>query len=324
METLHLLETVATHNPEALVEGDASGVICRLLQASDRPEIRAACIRTIEKMNRVPGATAKLVEAGLIDVRDAAFHPRPRLSSSPSLVVTALYSLMSHSATCSPTQPLLEVVSSKARAAEPAAPAAGAGGPAPADDDDDDKPKVVIDPNYLEPSFRVLDRLCRVKEYAEAIREKAGLEKLSTALNLHADNATVASVGSRILTNLASSNVADLVARMESSVSLEEKEFLAELLANLATEVRVALRPEPPPSPYCCFTLLTVRYRLSAVGCRLSAVGCCGLPVGGQRRQNRGQQRHPGPHFRAVIEKPQHHQQLRPRAGPHGPHAVQH
>jgi hypothetical protein len=53
-ETLRLLETIATHNPEALLAGGGAEISTRLIQsgiANGKTELINAAARTLEKLN---------------------------------------------------------------------------------------------------------------------------------------------------------------------------------------------------------------------------------------------------------------------------------
>ena len=62
-ETLALLEAIGTHNPEALLSGGGAAAATRVMaSAPGRFNIIGACVRTLEKLNKVPGGPAALVE----------------------------------------------------------------------------------------------------------------------------------------------------------------------------------------------------------------------------------------------------------------------
>ena len=68
-ETLSLLDTIATHNPEALLAGGGADAATRLIQAAPgNSAVLASCTRTLEKLNKVPGGTAALIECGAVPV----------------------------------------------------------------------------------------------------------------------------------------------------------------------------------------------------------------------------------------------------------------
>jgi hypothetical protein len=66
-ESLQLLETIATNNPEALLSGGGADASTRLLQAAPtNAAIVVASVRTLEKLNKVPGGSAALIECDAI------------------------------------------------------------------------------------------------------------------------------------------------------------------------------------------------------------------------------------------------------------------
>ncbi len=66
-ETMALLDTIATHNPEALLAGGGADAATRLIMASPgNAAVVPACARTLEKLNKVPGGSAALVECDAI------------------------------------------------------------------------------------------------------------------------------------------------------------------------------------------------------------------------------------------------------------------
>jgi hypothetical protein len=66
-ETMALLDTIATHNPEALLAGGGADAATRLIQAAPgNVNVVAVCARTLEKLNKVPGGSAALVECDAI------------------------------------------------------------------------------------------------------------------------------------------------------------------------------------------------------------------------------------------------------------------
>jgi len=68
-ETLALLDTIATHNPEALLAGGGADAATRLIQAAPgNSAVLAACTRTLEKLNKVPGGPAALIECDAVPV----------------------------------------------------------------------------------------------------------------------------------------------------------------------------------------------------------------------------------------------------------------
>jgi hypothetical protein len=66
-ESLQLLETIATNNPEALLSGGGADASTRLLQAAPgNAAIVVASVRTLEKLNKVPGGSSALIECDAI------------------------------------------------------------------------------------------------------------------------------------------------------------------------------------------------------------------------------------------------------------------
>jgi len=174
-ETLQLLETVATTNPEALLKGGGAAATVNLLKAAeDQPTIVAACARTLEKMNKVPGAGTVMMECGAVQVA-MTLVGKPAKDEASTEVVEA--------------------------------------------------------------SLRMLDRMCRADETAEVIRTKYnGMQALTTALEANKTNDRICKAGGRVLSKLASGNVAELVTSMNTAKTPAEKEFYSGLLANLALE----------------------------------------------------------------------------------------
>jgi hypothetical protein len=95
-ETLQLMETIATNNPEALLAQGFADACTRLITVCPtKAKIVAACVRTMEKLNKVPGGSAALIEVdgvrtimGLIKtadstVLDAAFRLLDRMCRAP-------------------------------------------------------------------------------------------------------------------------------------------------------------------------------------------------------------------------------------------------
>ncbi|CAE7939349.1 KINUB, partial [Symbiodinium sp. KB8] len=69
-ETLQLLEAVANSNPEALLANGGAESVLKLLEsakASGKSDMVAVCMRSLEKINKVPGGSEKLAELGAID-----------------------------------------------------------------------------------------------------------------------------------------------------------------------------------------------------------------------------------------------------------------
>jgi hypothetical protein len=66
-ETMSLLDAIATHNPEALLAGGGADAATRLIQAAPgNVAVVSACARTLEKLNKVPGGSAALIECDAI------------------------------------------------------------------------------------------------------------------------------------------------------------------------------------------------------------------------------------------------------------------
>jgi len=68
-QTLQLLETIATTNPEALLaKGGAEATIKLLRSAGGKnAKVQAVCARTLEKLNRVAGAGSRLIGSGAVE-----------------------------------------------------------------------------------------------------------------------------------------------------------------------------------------------------------------------------------------------------------------
>ena len=92
------------------------------------------------------------------------------------------------------------------------------------------------DTEHLEPVFKLLDRLCRNADFAEVVRSNNGMKVLSAALDSHKTKEKACKIGGRVLTKLASGNVKELITQMESASTESERDFLSQLLANLALE----------------------------------------------------------------------------------------
>lgn len=91
------------------------------------------------------------------------------------------------------------------------------------------------DQDTLETCLRLLDRFARQPDAAEKIRgEHNGLQVLCTVLAAQAEDSKVAKLGGRVLAKLASTSVSDVVAKMQGAAKPEEREFMANLLANLS------------------------------------------------------------------------------------------
>lgn len=66
-ESLQLLETIATNNPEVLLQYGGADAANRLIQAAPKSAlIVSAAVRTLEKVNKVPGGSAALIECGAV------------------------------------------------------------------------------------------------------------------------------------------------------------------------------------------------------------------------------------------------------------------
>ena len=172
-ETMLLLEVVAQHNPEALVAAGGMKNLVRLLSAAgEHKEIMGQVARTLERMNRISGGPASLMESDGI----------------PALLKSLLIDFG------------------------------------------------LEDTQHLQPCFRIIERLCRNPANAEAIRKADGIKQLCVALNVHKDKELACKIGSRALTKLAAGNVKELIGQLEGTTDPAEREFLAQLLANLALE----------------------------------------------------------------------------------------
>ena len=96
-ETLKLLETVASNNPEALLAGGGADAATRLMIAAPtQGVIVSASVRTLEKLNKVPGGSAALIECDAVktvigvvertkdgDVLEASFRLLERMARAP-------------------------------------------------------------------------------------------------------------------------------------------------------------------------------------------------------------------------------------------------
>jgi hypothetical protein len=66
-ESLQLLETIASNNPEALLAGGGADAATRLISAAPKNSIIVgASIRTLEKLNKVPGGSQALIDCDAI------------------------------------------------------------------------------------------------------------------------------------------------------------------------------------------------------------------------------------------------------------------
>ena len=97
-ESLNLLETIASNNPEALLAGGGADAATRLIDAaSTNATIVGAAVRTLEKLNKVPGGATALIECNAIktvvnvavktssdsDTLEASFRLLERMARSP-------------------------------------------------------------------------------------------------------------------------------------------------------------------------------------------------------------------------------------------------
>jgi hypothetical protein len=97
-ESLNLLETIASNNPEALLAGGGADASTRLIAAaSSNATIVGAAVRTLEKLNKVPGGATALIECDAIktvvnvavktssdsDTLEASFRLLERMARSP-------------------------------------------------------------------------------------------------------------------------------------------------------------------------------------------------------------------------------------------------
>ena len=86
-ESLQLLETIATNAPEALLSGGGADASTRLIKCAPANEaIVSAAVRTLEKLNKVPGGSAALIECEavktIIDVAVAGSSNADSLESA--------------------------------------------------------------------------------------------------------------------------------------------------------------------------------------------------------------------------------------------------
>lgn len=96
-ESLQLLETIGTNNPEALLAGGGADAATRLIMAAPKSvAIVGASVRTLEKLNKVPGGPQALIECEAVktvmsvvatikdgDTLEASFRLLERLCRAP-------------------------------------------------------------------------------------------------------------------------------------------------------------------------------------------------------------------------------------------------
>ena len=201
---MELLDRVSDSCPEALLEAGFADVVARLMTSTSRPEHKAICARTLERINKCPGGSQALIDAGCVP-------PLLELITEP-----VDYELLDAQ---------MKVTRSTAthmgrRTAE--------------EEEEDRKPPAL---KAVESTFRLLDRICRSGDHAGFLRDECrGMELVSEALEVHEPNTKVCKIGGRILNKLARGNVEGLIRRMEGCTDDKERDFLASLLANLALE----------------------------------------------------------------------------------------
>eukprot|EP01138_Halocafeteria_seosinensis_P014727 gb/GECG01015034.1/.p1 GENE.gb/GECG01015034.1/~~gb/GECG01015034.1/.p1 ORF type:complete len:2451 (+),score=419.39 gb/GECG01015034.1/:1-7353(+) len=69
-DTLDLLETVSMYNPESLLQGSFSSVLKKLHNCGESTSdyrLRASAIRTMERLNKIPGGSKELVDSGAVN-----------------------------------------------------------------------------------------------------------------------------------------------------------------------------------------------------------------------------------------------------------------
>ncbi len=108
-----------------------------------------------------------------------------------------------------------------------------------------------MDPEYAEPSLRVIDRLCRnkvmrrgsmpvyaslidivfcgaaVQAFADEVRQLDGLTVVSTVLESYKGREGIDRLGTKVMTRLAASSVKELVQLLTTASAEKEKEFFA-------------------------------------------------------------------------------------------------
>ncbi|KAA0148584.1 hypothetical protein FNF31_07374 [Cafeteria roenbergensis] len=102
-ETLELLETVATFNPQALLDVGGCDAVVRLMRKSGKshPSITKSCVAALENMNKCPDGGAALRDSGIVpDLLEAIKEPIADTSSTSgseevqSLMVEASFRLL--------------------------------------------------------------------------------------------------------------------------------------------------------------------------------------------------------------------------------------
>lgn len=84
-ETLELLETVATYNPQALLEADGCNAVVGLMRKAgkDHPSITKSCVAALENMNKCPDGGQALLDSGIVpDMLEAVKEPLPASGAS--------------------------------------------------------------------------------------------------------------------------------------------------------------------------------------------------------------------------------------------------
>lgn len=85
-ETLLLLETVASNNPEVLLAQGFADACTRLMAAcASKPAIVASCVRVMEKLNKVAGGSQALIEVDGIKTLFAILPSSDRAALEPAL-----------------------------------------------------------------------------------------------------------------------------------------------------------------------------------------------------------------------------------------------
>ena len=89
-ETLELLETVATYNPQALLEAGGCDAVVGLMRMAgkEHTSITKSCVAALENMNKCPDGGAALRDSGIVpDLLDAVREPVPEGASSDNVQV---------------------------------------------------------------------------------------------------------------------------------------------------------------------------------------------------------------------------------------------
>jgi hypothetical protein len=207
---MQLLDRVADSCPEALQEAGYADIIARMMNATQRPDFRAICARSLEKINRVPNGGQAIIDAGCM---------QPLLSLSVEVMdYEAIEEQMKVTRAQVTTDSSLRGLRS-------------------GNEEDKEEANKPPELQAVESTFRLLERITRNDEHCGFLRDECqGMELISQALEVHAANTRLCKLGGRILNKLARGNVEGLIRRMEACTGHAERDFLASLLANLALE----------------------------------------------------------------------------------------